>query len=382
MHTPADEAELAEMLRAASGPLDIIGGGTRIAVGGGAALSTAALTGITEYDPGALTMTARAGTPLDEIEARLATEGQRLAFEPMDARALLGTGAAPRPGGTGAPTVGGMVAANASGPRRIQAGACRDALLGVRFIDGQGTIIRNGGRVMKNVTGYDLVRLLAGSMGTLGALSEVTLKLAPRPEAQTTLALRGLEDVRAVAALAAGLSSPWEVSGAAHWPGQGTFLRIEGFAQAVERRAGLLADWLAPFGTAEVIDDATESAALWCDIRDVAPFAGRGGDVWRVSVKPSDGPEAASRARVSPEDVLYDWGGGLVWMLFPEGTDLRARLGDLPGHATLMRAAPDTIARLGRQQPEPPAIAALSAGLRQQFDPRGIFAAPGASGRG
>ena len=183
--TPETEAELAAIITGAEGPLRIEGGGTR-PIGGasnGARLSTSAMTGVELYEPGALTLVVRAGTPLDEVEATLAAEGQRLAFEPMDHRGLLGT--------SGTPTIGGVVAANVSGPRRIQAGACRDFLLGVRFVDGQGRIIRNGGRVMKNVTGYDLVRLMAGSYGTLGVLTEVALKVLPAPRATGTCFARG-----------------------------------------------------------------------------------------------------------------------------------------------------------------------------------------------
>src|SRR6056297_2062864 len=197
--TPSTEADLAAIIRDADGPLRIEGGGTR-PVGGasnGARLSTAAVTGVALYEPGALTLVARAGTPGAEIEAVLAAEGQRLAFEPMDHRGLLGT--------EGTPTIGGVVAANGSGPRRIQAGACRDFLLGVRYVDGQGRVIRNGGRVMKNVTGYDLVRLMAGSYGTLGVLTEVALKVLPTARSTGVLRIEGLGDADAIATLSRAL---------------------------------------------------------------------------------------------------------------------------------------------------------------------------------
>ena len=362
---PASETELAEAVRGARGPLAIRGGGTR-GIGrpvAGEALSLAALSGVVLYEPAALTLVVKAGTPLAEVEAVLAGEGQRLPFEPMDHRGLLGS--------AGASTVGGVVAGNVSGPRRVQAGACRDALIGVRFVDGSGVVVKNGGRVMKNVTGYDLCKLMAGSHGTLGVLSEVAFKLLPAPEASASLRLEGLADRDAVAAMASALTSPFEVTGAAHLHGEGTFLRLEGFEAQVAYRAGRLAERLAGFGAVTVERDPEAVAARWAAIRDVAAFHGRAGDVWRVSVKPSDGPEVAARA--GAEAVQYDWGGGLVWLLMPEGTDLRARLEELGGHATLVRAAPETRARIAPFPPEPAPVAALSAALRAKFDPRGVL---------
>lgn len=360
---PRNEAELADAIRDAGGPLAIQGGGTR-RMGrpvAGAVLSVAGLSGISLYEPGSLTLVAAAGTPLAEVEAVLAGAGQRLPFEPMDHRALLGT--------LGEPTLGGMVAANASGPRRVQAGACRDSLIGVRFVDGAGTVIRNGGRVMKNVTGYDLVKMMAGSWGTLGVLSEVAFKLLPRPKTEATLVFEGLEDTRAVAAMAAALGSPYEVTGAAHLPDGRTILRQEGFAASVAYRADALAGHLTGFGTCARLD-ADESAALWAGVRDVAPFHSVAGDVWRLSVKPSDAPALVAQAGGR---ALYDWGGGLVWLLQPEGADLRASIAPFRGHATLVRASLETRARIAAFQPEPAPVAALAEGLRRRFDPRGIL---------
>ena len=362
---PTTEAELAEAIRGANGPLAIRGGGTR-PLGRpvtGEALSTAGLTGVRLYEPGALTLVVAAGTPVAEVEALLAAENQRLPFEPMDHRGLMGT--------TGTPTIGGVVAANVSGPRRVQAGACRDFLIGARFVDGTGAVVKNGGRVMKNVTGYDLARLMAGSFGTLGVLTEVAFRLLPGPAASATLHIPDLDDTTAVRAMTVALTSPYEVTGAAHVPGQGTFLRIEGFAEQIAYRADRLAARLAPFGTVAIDRDPQAGAARWAAIRDVAAFHGQPGDVWRVSVRPSDGPAVAARAGATA--VQYDWGGGLVWLLMPEGTDLRARLTGLQGHATLLRAAPDTRARIAPFHPEPAPVAALSARLRAQFDPRGLF---------
>jgi glycolate oxidase FAD binding subunit len=360
---------LSEIVAGAAGPLRVIGGGTR-PVGrpvAGEVLSLAGLTGVELYEPGALTVVVRAGTPLSEVEALLAAENQRLPFEPMDHRPLLGT--------AGEPTIGGVVAANVSGPRRVQAGACRDSLIGVRFVDGRGEVLKNGGRVMKNVTGYDLVKLMAGSWGTLGVLSEVAFKVLPETEARATLRLTGLGPHQAVEAMATALGSPFEVSGAAHLPeGDGdtpvTLLRLEGFAASVAYRTERLASLLAPFGTSEAVTDREAVLAEWARVRDVEAFAGRPGDVWRISVKPSDGPDIAARAGGA---AMFDWGGGLVWVLVPEGTDLRGRLEAFAGHATLVRASEETRRALSPFQPEPAPIAALSEGLRRQFDPRGIL---------
>ena len=360
---PTDKAELAEAIRDATGPLRLCGGGTR-PVGRpvqGQELETAGLRGISLYEPGALTVVAAAGTGLAELEAALDEEGQRLPFEPMDHRVLLGT--------SGAPSVGGMVAANASGPRRVQAGACRDSLIGVSLVDGTGTLLRNGGRVMKNVTGYDLVKLMAGSWGTLGVLCEVAFKLLPAPEAEATLVLDGLAPHQAVTAMAAALGSPFEVSGAAHLPDQRTALRLEGFTESVRYRAGALAQRLGRWGSARLLEG-EESAALWREVRDVHAFGGRAGDVWRLSVTPSEAPQLAARAG---GEVLFDWGGGLVWLLLPEGTDLRMSLGPFNGHATLIRASEATRRAIAPFHPESAPVAALAAGLRARFDPRGIL---------
>ncbi len=357
---PETEEELAAAVRGAAGPLCIEGGGTRgvAAPCGGDVLTTRRLRGVTLYEPGALTLVVKAGTPLSEVEAVVAEEGQYLPFEPADMRALMGT--------SGEPTIGGVVAANASGPRRIRAGACRDSLIGVRFIDGRGDVIRSGGRVMKNVTGYDLVKLMAGSHGTLGVLSEVSFKLLPAPEAVANVLLEGLGMEDAVAAMAAALGTPFEVSGAAFLPGEGrVMLRLEGFEASVAYRAGRLAEALARFGGPRIDADGARVRAQWEEVRDVRSLAGREGDVWRVHARPTDAPAVVAAA--GGEEVLLDWGGGLIWVLTAPGTDLRARL---PGGAiaTLVRGT-----GFPRFHPEPAPVAALSAGLRRQFDPRGIL---------
>lgn len=358
---PETEAELAEMVAGLTEPVRIAGGGTRGVDGPETTLGTSGLSGITLYEPGALTLVAKAGTSVTEIEAALEAEGQQLAFEPMDHRGLLGT--------SGTPTIGGVVAANISGPRRIQAGACRDFLLGVRYVDGMGQVIKNGGRVMKNVTGYDLVKLMAGSWGTLGVLTEVSLKVLPKSEATATLVVHVADAGQAVQALSAALKSPFEVSGAAYDPQDGrALLRVEGFSDSVTYRTEQLKTTLSGFGE---ITEVSDTVQLWRDLRDVRSFHGKEGDVWRISVKPTDAPEIV--ARLAADQNLLDWGGGLIWARVPEGTDLRARLGRFDGHATLVRASEETVRALGRFQPESSGIQALTKGIRARFDPRGIL---------
>lgn len=358
------EQELAALVADAADPLSIRGGNTRGMAGQGAALSVAGLSGITLYEPGALTMVAQAGTPLAEIEAALAQDNQRLAFEPLDHRGLVGS--------QGSPTIGGVFAANVSGPRRIAVGAARDFLLGMRFVDGRGVVVKNGGRVMKNVTGYDLVKLMAGSFGTLGVMSEVSFKVLPRVETQAALVLHGLDDGQAVAAMSRATGSPFEVTGAAHDPAKGqTVLRVEGFEASVAYRIGRLQTELNDMAGEMTVLTASEAEAFWEKQRDVAVFHGEEGDIWRVSCKPSDAP--ALLAKAGAEAHLLDWAGGLIWLRMAQGSDLRARLGQFDGHATIVRASAQTKARLGVFHPEAAGVAKLTAGLRAQFDPKGVF---------
>ncbi|WP_085853928.1 FAD-binding protein [Palleronia marisminoris] len=351
---PESEGDLARMIRSANAPMAIRGGGTRAPVEAGD-LTTRRMTGITLYEPGALTLVAWAGTPMAEIDAALEAERQRLAFEPWEAARVLGR--------SGTSTLGGCVATNASGPRRMVAGAARDAVIGVRFVDGEGQVVKNGGRVMKNVTGLDLAKLLCGSRGRLGVLTEVALKLLPGVAASVTLAAEGLTPEDAVAAMSVALSTPFEVTGAAHDPAAGTFLRIEGGGDSVAYRADRLAAALP--GEWRQID-----ADPWPAIRDATRFAGVEGDLWRVSVRPSHAPALVAAL---PGRWLMDWGGGLIWAETPPGTDLRAQM-TCAGHATLVRAAPETHATLGTLHPEPDAVKRLTGGIVSKFDPKALFA--------
>ena len=378
---PTTEAELCDAVAeaaAANAPLELSGGATRLGLGcpvqAEKTLSMSGLTGVTLYEPGALTLVAKAGTPMAEIEATLAAEKQMLAFEPMDHRLLLST--------TGEPTIGGVAATGAAGPRRLQKGACRDAMIGVRLVDGRGNAVSNGGRVMKNVTGYDLVKLMAGSFGTLGILSEISFKLVPAPEKTVTLVNAELDLVQAVEAFSAALGSSGEPSAAAHLPGTGAMLRVEGLEKSVDHRTNGLRHLLKGYGDWQVVEG-DASAALWKRVRDVEDFAGSGDPVWRISVKPTDGPvliEALRRAG----DLAFsaDWAGGLLWVM-ARGADqeiipklhghIQQQTATLGGHATLVRAPVSVRAALNVFQPEDPVTERISAGLRAKFDPHGIL---------
>ncbi|MDO6669478.1 FAD-binding protein [Paracoccus sp. 1_MG-2023] len=348
--TPASEAELSEILTGRTTPLRINGGGTRLRPDGpGDALTTSAISGVVTYEPGELTLIARAGTPVQQIETMLAAEGQALSFEPMDHRRLTGL--------SGDPTIGGIVAANVSGPRRILAGACRDHLLGVRFVDGQGRILKNGGRVMKNVTGMDLGKLLAGSHGTLGILTEVALKVLPMAESSRTLVIGGIDATRAVQDFATALSTPFEVSGAAFHDGT-AWLRIEGLTAQVAYRTDRLTALLGR-DRVEIIED-EDSRSLWRDLRDVAHLTGDD-PVWRILCKPSEGPAIADRLG---GQCALDWGGAAVWYSGPKDAATVRAAG---GHAMLVRGQGAVF------PPEAPVVAELSQRLRRTFDPANIL---------
>src|SRR4051812_29667629 len=383
-HTPRSEPEAcAAIAEAAAGkaPLALVGGGTKAEVGrpaqSEATLSSAGLTGVTLYEPAEMVIAARAGTPLGEVVQTLAERNQQLPFEPMDHRPLLGS--------SGEPTIGAVAAANVSGPRRIMAGAARDALIGVRFVNGRGEAIKSGGRVMKNVTGLDLVKLMAGSWGTLGFLTEVTFKVLPRSERTATLAFSGLSDAQAVEALCAAAASPFEVTGAAHLPaafdgaGARTLIRIEGFSVPVDYRLGELKRLLKRFGSAEVTEG-EPAAALWRSIRDATPVAQpRDSAVWRISTAPTAGPAVTAAIAGSLEArCFYDWSGGLIGLArvasggagAPPIRAARRRQG---GHAPLIRAPAGVRAAVDVFEPLAEPLMRITRDIKAAFDPAGVL---------
>ena len=311
----------------------------------------------------------------------------------MSTAALLGT---PEIG-----TIGGMIGVGLAGPRRIKAGGVRDHLLGAHAVSGFGDSFKAGGKVVKNVTGYDLCKLLAGSWGTLAVMTEVTLKVMPKPESERTLVLRGLDDLAANRAMTAALGSPFDVSGAAHVPNSVfrvgassglselgttglavTLLRLEGIAASVAHRATTLAALLAPFGPAEIAEDAA-SVAAWASVRDVRPFAAGSSlgawPVWRIVCPPASGGAFGEQlARDTGGDVIYDWGGGLIWAALPPKADaqaalVRERVNAVGGHATLLRASEQVRRNIDVFHPQPGGLAALGERVRNSFDPKNIL---------
>jgi glycolate dehydrogenase FAD-binding subunit len=393
---PGDAAAVEEAIRWAldkGKTLELVGHGSKRAIGRAvqwdATLDLAQLSGVTLYESEELVFSAKAATPLAEIEALLAASKQELAFEPMDYGKILGVPA-------GAGTIGGAITANLSGPRRIKAGGARDHFLGVAAVSGRGEAFKSGGRVVKNVTGYDLCKLLAGSWGTLAAITEVTVKTLPRAETEETKLVFNLDDATAGKVMAAALGSFADVSAAAHLPASVaariaettaagvavTALRLEGVRPSVAERSGILETLLASFGSLGTLSEAP-SRALWRAIRDVAPFAATGPsgvrDLWRISTAPSHGAEVG-RALIAGADaeILYDWAGGLVWAALPASDNagaplVRATVAAAGGHATLIRAPAAVRAVVEVFTPEPAALAALTARVRRSFDPQGVL---------
>jgi glycolate oxidase FAD binding subunit len=388
---PGDLAELREAVAdalAADEPLELVAGGSKRGLGRPLqtphTLDLSHLTGIRNYEPNELVLTAAAATPLAEIEQALAQHRQMLAFEPPDWRCLL---AAPDAG----PTLGGVIACNLSGPRRPKTGAARDHLLGFRAVSGRAEIFKSGGRVVKNVTGYDLSKLMAGSYGTLAALEEVTVKVLPRPERVVTLALCGLAPEAAMRAIGAALASPHEVSAAAYLPAGSALpamaetvaLRLEGIEPSVLfRRDRLIAELAGDCDWTVLEDDA--SANFWRAVGDAKPFAALAEHaIWRVSVAPARGAEVAeSVGRVLDAEWYLDWGGALVWLAVRGAADggaatiraaVRAPDGHGTGHATLVKGAAALRRAVPVFEPQSPALAALAARVKDSFDPRHLL---------
>ncbi len=367
-------------------PLSILGHGSKSAISNATNANTldlSKLTGINFYEPEELVLSAKAGTPLADIEKLLAKNGQQFAFEPMDYGFLLG-------GKSNKGTIGGMLATNTSGPRRLKSGAARDHILGVEAVSGRGEMFKSGGRVMKNVTGYDLSKGLAGSWGTLAVITDVTFKVLPAAETEVTLLLRGLVDAHAAIAMAASLGSSAEVSSAAHLPytvassvlsgalkGEpATVLRIEGFPESVSYRVEQLAKLLKI--SSDILPE-KQSRMLWREIRDVMPFAdGSEKPVWRVSLAPMSGNAFVAALRLhTGVDAFYDWQGGLVWLRMEADSEaalVRTLISEHGGgHATLIRATADQRKSNATFQPQAPALAALMQRIKEQFDPHGIL---------
>ena len=386
---PATEASIADAILTAGAdgvPLRIEGNNSKFPlmrpVQAARSLSTGGLVGISLYSPNEMILTAGAGTPLADIEAAVAAKGQHLIAEPPDFGVLLGTHSAQ--------TIGGIVATNLSGPRRVAWGATRDHVMGLRAVNGLGETIHSGGRVLKNVTGLDLCKLLTGSHGTLAVLTEVTLRLLPAPERRATLVLPGLDPVRGVAALAAALGSPYSVSAAAYLPadmaarvpalawvnGPVALARIEDFASFVAYRSERLRADLAVFAAAEILDDGASRAA-WQAVRDAAPLASKPGAIWRVSVRPSAGPAIARAAAALGATWFMDWGGGLVWIAGPATEQahhaVAAAARQSGGTWTLFRAPEGLRAAVDVIPAEAPVLAGIARAVKAAFDPRGIL---------
>jgi glycolate oxidase FAD binding subunit len=366
-------------------------------------LDVSSLSGIVSYEPAELVLTARAGTPLQIIEDALAESAQCLAFEPPNLTTLLAAGHVPDKSPVSlAGSLGGVVATGLSGPRRFKAGAVRDHVLGIAGVSGRGEAFVGGGKVVKNVTGYDIPKLMTGSYGTLAVLTEITVKVLPAPADACTLTIADLDVKDAARAMTHALQSTLDVSGACHLPagiaatgkpldGTVTAFRLEGFRASVASRLESLRAQLASIGPLSVLEREA-SSAFWRAVRDVEPFIdAASGAVWRISVPPAEGAAVVERiARRLPDAKMFlDWGGGLIWMALPRenashgeassnsvataSTHVREALGAAGGHATLFRASALTRANVDVFQPQPAALAALSKRVKAQFDPNGVL---------
>jgi glycolate oxidase FAD binding subunit len=351
-------------------------------------LDVSRLSGIVEYEAAELVLTARPGEPLASINAELAKKRQMLAFEPPDWRDLLGV--------EGEQTLGGVIACNLAGSRRVRAGSARDYVLGFSAVNGFGEIWKAGGKVVKNVTGYDMCKLQAGAYGTLSALTELTVKVMPKAETACTIVLHGLADDVAIPALANALNSPLEVSGAVHLPasaarrskigavaaglGAATALRLEGPRPSVAYRAEALE---ALVGRGARLDNAA-TEAFWAEVGAVQRFLAQGSRiVWRLCPTPSHAPTVAHSilSTLESAEFFFDWGGGLIWLRLDAeeaGPDagasiVRPVIKIAGGHATLVVAPEAVRASVPVFEPLSAGLAQLTARVKSGFDPRGVL---------
>jgi glycolate oxidase FAD binding subunit len=370
MSAPRDEADLVELVAqtsASHGHLLIEGGGSRSRIGaapaeGAQAVDLSAFSGVIDYEPTELVLTAKAATPMDEIEALLAANGQMLAFEPPRHAGLCG-----EPGAV--PTLAGALAANAAGSRRLSAGAARDHFLGFRAVSGRGEAFKAGGKVVKNVTGFDLSKVMAGSWGTLAVLTEVSVKVLPRPPFTATLVLTGLDPARACAAMARACGSPAPITGAAHLDIRdgrpATLLRLEGFEPSVRVRVDALRALLAEFDKAELLEGG-DSLNLWRDIGEITPLNPLTDPLWRVSIPAAQAPALVSG--LAPATWMMDWAGGLVWVCAEKPPCLDGR----DGHVQYWGGAPPASAPDVASQLSPAALR-ISRNLKAAFDPADVL---------
>ena len=358
---PRNIDDLARIVGAAAadgGKLELRGGGSKAGVGAprdAEILDMTGFSGVLDYDPAELVLTAGAATPLAEIQAAVAERGQMLAFEPFDHGPMFG-----RP--EGAATIGGVIAAGVSGSRRLSRGAARDHLLGFKAVSGRGEVFVGGGKVVKNVTGYDLCKLVAGSWGRLAALTEVTLKVLPRPPVARSLEVRGLEPAQATQLMSKAMGSQAEVAAAAHAPGL-TVIRLEGVGPSVEARALLIR----AMGGRLLAEDRAER--FWAGLRNPLPKAEI---LWRLSLPPSRAPELL---QALDGEWRMDWAGGLIWSAPTDATaeGIRRAADAVGGHAMLMRAPEAMRAEVPALHPAGAGVAALEARVRRAFDPAGVF---------
>jgi len=382
---PQTDAEVLDAVRWAAAeevPLEVVGQGSKRVLGHpmqtAHTLDMSAMSGVTLFEPEELVLSARAGTPLSEIEALLDEHDQEMQFEPADLGSLLGE--LPGQG-----TLGGLVSTNICGPRRLKSGSVRDHILGISAVSGRGEAFKSGGRVVKNVTGYDLSKGVTGAYGTLAVLTDIIIKVLPKAETEQTLVLEGLSDAKAIDAMARAMGSSAEVSGAAHLPAGAsgsqacTLLRLEGFAPSVQYRIESLHRLLADFGDQHHLEEQSSKAQWWA-IRDCIPFAqSRDKFVWRISCVPSSGHRIVETiSKGVSVDHYYDWQGGLIWLQInnddPHDGLIRAAIrANGGGHATLIRADAATRQSLSVFQPQAAPLAALSRRYRENFDPHGVL---------